>query len=60
MSGKETLCSRLPPRRRDPQRSHRKLVRGDTREASRVLIAPVSQARRIRRCSTLVDWLRRR
>jgi hypothetical protein len=42
MSGKDSLCRRLPKRRRDPQRSHRKPAQGDSREAARV-IAPTGQ-----------------
>jgi hypothetical protein len=59
MSGKESLFSRLPPRRRDPQRSHRKPARSDSRVVARIG-APMGQARRGRRYSAVIDWLGRR
>jgi hypothetical protein len=59
MPGKESLCSRLPPSRRDPQRSRRKPARGDSREAAR-MIAPMGQARRDWRCSAVIASLGRR
>jgi hypothetical protein len=59
MSGKESLFSRLPPSRRDPQRSHRKPARSDSREAARI-VAPMGPARRGRRYSAVIDCRGRR